>query len=151
LRRLAIAGVLGAFAGNALFTLSQWQNYDLRPVTDLLAVVDAAHGGIADQDFAYAGQFHFAARLQHPVEDIQDNELAGWAAQHPHGVVVEHPARLKAADMRYAMLVQPFRSGWVVVWKAPVLAALRAGRTPEEPAQPTLLYPEGYWRYRAGR
>ena len=150
LRRLALAGVLGAFVGNALFTLSQWQNYDLTPVSSLLASVDRNGQPIANLD-GYNGQYHFLARLRHPVTEIKNAGLSAWAAEHPDGIALAYPRRLTSADTRYAILVQPFRSGWIVAWKAPVLAALHAGHTPEEPAQPTLLFPEDNWRYHHSR
>ena len=53
-----------------------------------------------------------------------------------------------ANDLRYALLVQPFRSSWLVVWPATSLADLRAGLTPPEPARPTRIYPADDWRYR---
>ncbi|HET8900025.1 MAG TPA: glycosyl transferase [Rhodanobacteraceae bacterium] len=147
LRRLAIAGLIGAFAGNALFTLSQWQKYDLRPVSQLLAAADAGDQPIANLA-GYAGQFQFLARLTHPVTELTPAALADWARAHPDGLVIAYPRQLSADDLRYAILVEPFRSDWLVAWRAPVLAALKAGRTPDEPAQATLLYPENDWRYR---
>jgi hypothetical protein len=51
------------------------------------------------------------------------------------------------ADLRYPVFVQPCRSVWLVVWNAPTLAARRRGETPPDPAHPTALYPQDYWRY----
>lgn len=147
LRRLALAGLIGAFVGNAVFTLSQWQNYNLKPTAQLLAAVQREGAPIANIGTQYAGQYQLHARLQEPVRQLQPEQLADWAKQHPNGVILTDPDKLTPADMRYAMLVQPFRSSWVVVWRAPVLAALRAGHTPDEPALPTQLVPQGYWRY----
>ena len=147
LRRLAVAGLVGAFVGNAVFTLTQWQNYNLEPTAQLLASAQARGAPIANMGTQYAGQYQFQARLVNPVQQLGRHQLADWAARHPDGVVLTDPDELDAADMRYAIQVQPFRSGWVVAWRAPVLAALKAGHTPDEPTQPTRLVPEGYWRY----
>ena len=62
-------------------------------------------------------------------------------------LVVDRPEQLSPADLRYALLAQPFRSSWVVIWTASSLADLRAGHTPPEPAQPTQLYPADDRRY----
>jgi hypothetical protein len=36
----------------------------------------------------------------------------------------------------------------MVIWDAPILAALRRGQQPSEPAAPTVLLPApDYWRY----
>jgi hypothetical protein len=67
--------------------------------------------------------------------------LVDFAHAHPNGLIVTHPGQLDANDLRYALLVQPFRSSWVVIWPATSLADLRSGRTPPEPAQPTQIYP----------
>jgi hypothetical protein len=55
---------------------------------------------------------------------------------------VTHPGSLNANDLRYSLLVQPFRSSWIVVWSAPSLAALHTGRAPTEPMLPTHVYPD---------
>ncbi len=151
LRRLAVAGVVGAFVGNAVFTLTQWQSYDLRPTAQLLAQAQARGAPIANIGTQYAGQYQFLARLKNPVRQLQPGQLASWSQSHPDGVVLTDPDTLNSTDMRYAMLVQPFRSSWVVVWRAPVLAAIQAGHSPDEPVQPTRLVPEGYWRYQGAR
>ena len=67
--------------------------------------------------------------------------LQAFAKDHPDGLIVTHPDHLDAATLRYALLAQPFRSSWTVVWPAPTIAALRAGRSPPEPAQPTRVFP----------
>lgn len=148
LRRLALAGLVGAFVGNAMFTLTQWHNYNLAPTAQVLAETQQRGEPIADIGTQYAGQYHFQARLTEPVRQLQPDELADWAARHPEGVVLTDPRQLDPVDLRYAILVQPFRSRWVVVWRAQTLAALRAGDVPDEPLQPTQRVPAGYWRYR---
>ncbi|MDN5923622.1 MAG: glycosyltransferase family 39 protein [Xanthomonadales bacterium] len=146
LRRVALAGLLGIFAANSLFVLTQWQNYDMLPAARLLGHADAAGRPIADLG-QYDGQYHFLGRLQHPIERVQRHDLAWWARQHPDGVVITTPRHLTAADKHYALLVQPFRSDWVVLWDAASLAALRNGQRPPEPARSTQLFPHEYWRY----
>ncbi|MEO6925920.1 MAG: glycosyltransferase family 39 protein [Rhodanobacter sp.] len=140
LRRLALAGLVGVFALNALFTLTLWPHWDLRPAAALLG--DAAQAGHPIANLGnYEGEFHFAGRLTRPITELYGEQaLQDYARAHPDGLVVAHPGKLSAADLRYALLAQPFRSSWVVIWPAASLADLRAGHTPPEPAQPTQVY-----------
>jgi hypothetical protein len=111
-------------------------------------VVDSANQPIGYAG-DYEGEFHFAGRLLHPITILTEGDaLQDFAHAHPNGLIVTHPEKLDANDLRYALLVQPFRSSWVVIWPATSLADLRAGRTPVEPAQPTQIYPSNRWRYR---
>jgi 4-amino-4-deoxy-L-arabinose transferase-like glycosyltransferase len=141
MRRLAVAGLVGTLAFNTLFTLTAWHKYDLTPSTELLAAAEAEHRPIAYVG-AYDAQFHFAARLTRPITEMRGAAaIAAFAQAHPDGVIVTHPEKLGADDRRYALLVQPFRSSWIVIWPAPVLADLQAGRQPPEPTAPTRIYP----------
>ena len=141
MRRLAIAGLIGTLAFNTLFTLTAWHKYDLTPSTDLLAAAEAEQRPIAYLG-AYDAQFHFTARLTRPITEIRgDAAIAAFAQAHPDGLIVTHPEKLTAADRRYALLVQPFRSSWIVIWPAPVLSDVQAGQQPPEPATPTRIYP----------
>jgi 4-amino-4-deoxy-L-arabinose transferase-like glycosyltransferase len=148
MRRLAFAGLIGALALNTLFTLTMWPKYDLDPSAHLLGAADAQHraiGYLGD----YEGQFHFAGRLTQPIEQLQEGaSLQAFARAHPAGLIVARPEHLTPDDLRYPLLVQPFRSSWVVIWPAAALADLRSGNKPPEPPQPTLIYPREDVRYR---
>jgi 4-amino-4-deoxy-L-arabinose transferase-like glycosyltransferase len=141
MRRLAFAGLIGALALNTLFTLTLWPRYDLRPSAHLLGAAEQANRAIGYLG-SYDGQFHFEGRLTRPVSELfSDQAVQDFARAHPDGLIVVHPEKLDARDLRYALLVQPFRSSWLVIWPASSLAELRAGHTPPEPRQPTLVYP----------
>jgi 4-amino-4-deoxy-L-arabinose transferase-like glycosyltransferase len=140
LRRLAFTGLAGTFAIHALFTLALWPSFDLGPVSRLLAAADAEGRAIGNMG-VYEGQYHFAGRLAHPIEHLHKNKsVAAFAAAHPDGLVVVYMSRPSADDLRYALLVQPFRGDWLAVWPAAALADLEAGRTPPEPDHPTQVY-----------
>ena len=140
LRRLAVAGLVGVLALNTLFTLTLWPRWDLRPSAELLGRAEQAGQPLAFLG-SYAGEFHFAGRLTRPITELYGEQaLADYARAHPDALVIDRPEKLTPADLRYALLAQPFRSSWVVIWTAGSLADLRAGRTPPEPAQPTQLY-----------
>ncbi|MGH8211687.1 MAG: ArnT family glycosyltransferase [Rhodanobacteraceae bacterium] len=147
LRRLAFASVVGTAAAYLLFTLTLWPAFNLTPVSRLLAQAQTRGHAIGNLDI-YQGQFHFLGRLMHPIDRLYEGgDLQQWARAHPDGLIVEYPSNLDANDLRYAVFVQPFRSVWLVVWSAPTLAALRRGGKPREPARPTAVYPDDYWRY----
>jgi 4-amino-4-deoxy-L-arabinose transferase-like glycosyltransferase len=147
MRRLAFAGLLGVLALNTLFTLTMWYRFDLDPSAHLLGAADARNQAIGFLG-NYEGQFHFEGRLVHPIAELREGpSLQAFAHAHPDGLVVARPSKLDANDLRYALLVQPFRSSWVVIWSATTLADLRSGLTPPEPAQPTQVYPSPGARY----
>lgn len=149
LRRLAIAGLVGTLALNTLFTLTMWQNFDLRPAAQLLGAADG-EGRAIGYVGNYEGQFHFEGRITRPIERLNEGEsIQAFARAHPNGLIITRPEKLDAADLRYPLLVQPFRSSWVVIWPAASLAAQRAGHTPPEPPHPTRIYQVDAWRYRA--
>jgi 4-amino-4-deoxy-L-arabinose transferase-like glycosyltransferase len=147
MRRVAVAGLFGVLALNTLFTLTLWHKYDLAPAT---AFVSAAQGdnrpiGI---EGSYEGQYHFAGRLSQPITELRDGKsLQDFARDNPNGLIITHPNTLDADTLRYALLAQPFRSSWVVVWPAMTLADLRAHRTPPEPAQPPQVFPSARTQY----
>ena len=141
MRRLAVASLVATLALNTLFTLSLWPKYDLDPSARLLGDADRAQRVIGYVG-NYDGQFHFAGRLQHPITELfGEQAIRDFAKDHPDGLIVDHPGTLENADLRYALLVQPFRSSWMVIWQASSLAEINAGQTPQEPAQPTRIYP----------
>lgn len=167
MRRLAFAGLIGTVALNALFTMGLWYRYDLAPASAFLAQADAAGRPIGNLGTEYNGQYHFAGRLMHPiarinilpgmaaVPDDEDDDvvhdgdsLDDFATHHPDGVIVSYAKHPPAEAFRFAKLIQPARTGWLMIWDAPTLQALQAGRLPLEPTQPTLLYPQDYWRTR---
>ena len=167
MRRLAFAGLIGTVSLNALFTLGLWYRYDLAPASQFLAQADAAGRPIGNLGVSYNGQYHFAGRLMHPIarinvvpgmaapmEDDEDDavhdgdSLDDFARHHADGVIISYAKHPPAEAFRYARLIQPSRTGWLMIWDAGTLAALQSGRAPPEPKQPTLLYPQDYWRTR---
>jgi len=147
LRRIAFASLIGTAAAYGLFALTLYPAFNLEPVSDLLARAQSQGRAIGNLD-VYEGQFHFLGRLTQPIDRLYEgDDLQRWTRAHPRGLVVEYPSNLSAVDLRYPVFVQPFRSVWLVVWNAQTLASLRRGDKPPEPAQPTALYPDDYWRY----
>ncbi|HET7268804.1 MAG TPA: glycosyltransferase family 39 protein [Oleiagrimonas sp.] len=148
--RLAIAGLIGALAINTLFTLAWWPRYNLHPTAQLLSHAQA-RGRTIGFVGSYDGQFHFDGRLKQPLKELYNpTNIEHFVQKHPHGLIVTNPDQLPAKARRYALLIQPFRSGWSVTWPAQTLADIEAGRTPPEPTQPTrIIDPAHPGRYRA--
>jgi 4-amino-4-deoxy-L-arabinose transferase-like glycosyltransferase len=148
LRRLAVAGLIGVLALNTLFTLTVWSRWDLRPIGQYLGDAERAHRSIAYEG-NYEGQFHFEGRLTQPVKELYGAPaVQAFARAHGDGLIVTNPNTLGPDAQRYALLAQPFRSSWLVVWPAATLADLRAGDVPPEPTQPTRIYPASEGRSR---
>ena len=140
MRRLAVAGLVGAFALNALFTFSLWPKYNLDASARLLGEADIAHRPIAYVG-GYDGQFHFEGRLLNPITELYGAQaVTDFARAHPDGVIVDHPEKIDGNALHYALLVQPFRSSWMVIWSAASLGDLYAGKTPPDPSRPTEIY-----------
>ncbi|MDA3912897.1 glycosyltransferase family 39 protein [Oleiagrimonas sp.] len=151
MRRIAVVGLVGSFAANALFSMTLWHNYDLRQASALMARAQAHGHAVASVGYP-EGQFTFRARLSpSPVQLHSKRAILAFAARHPDGLVATYrkgEIGPSAADLRYALLVQPFRGNWLVLWKASTLGAIRSGHTPAEPSAPTRLLPSpDYWRY----
>jgi 4-amino-4-deoxy-L-arabinose transferase-like glycosyltransferase len=167
MRRLAFAGLIGTVALNALFTLGLWYRYDLTPASLYLSQADAAGHPIGNLGVSYNGQYHFAGRLMHPIAKIKlqpgmaaptddddddvvhdGDSLDDFARHHPDGLIVSYAKHPPAEAYRFARLIQPSRTGWLMIWDADTLNALQSGRVPVEPTVPTQLYPLDYWRTR---
>lgn len=149
MRRLAVAGLIATLALNTLFTLAIWPKYDLSPSSRLLGEADVAQHPIGYVG-NYDGQFHFEGRLLHPITELfGEQAVKDFARVHPDALIVDHPEKLDVHALHYALLVQPFRSSWMVIWPAASLADVYSGRTPAEPAQPTRIYPVPDGRYRS--
>ncbi|MGH7144099.1 MAG: ArnT family glycosyltransferase, partial [Planctomycetota bacterium] len=148
LRRIAAASLIGSAAAWALFGAALYPAFDMRPAAKLLSTAEE-HGHTIGNLGLYDGQFEFMGRMTRPIDRLYEGQfLQNWASSHPRGLVIEYPEHLDADDLRYARLVQPYRGTWMVIWSAPILAALRRGQQPPEPSLPTVLLPApDYWRY----
>ena len=106
----------------------------------LLGEADIAHRPIAYVG-GYDGQFHFEGRLLNPITELYGAQaVTDFARAHPDGVIVDHPEKIDGNALHYALLVQPFRSSWMVIWSAASLGDLYAGKTPPDPSRPTEIY-----------
>ncbi len=66
----------------------------------------------------YHGQYIFAGRLTKPIDVIQREDVAAWAASHPSGIVITYPETGPASGPAEPVLVHPYRGRFVVIWQA---------------------------------
>ncbi|UCG97498.1 MAG: glycosyltransferase family 39 protein [Burkholderiales bacterium] len=111
----SVLALLGSYAGigRALF-----DSYDVRPVAQYLAQVQAAGRPIANV-CKYHGQFQFVGRLQEPLHVIrQAREALEWAQANPGGAVVLYSYRPLSHPDAKPEFVQGFKGHEVYVWRA---------------------------------
>lgn len=136
LRRIALAGLVGAVVANGLFTLAWWPAFDLKPAAALLARAQVQGRPIANLE-PYDGQFGFLGRLTRPIQEVSEGGPAqAWAKAHPQGLLVRYSATLPPLDRNSALYVQPFRGVWMSIWSAKEFAG-RPCKT-RDPAARTL-------------
>lgn len=66
--------------------------------------------------YDYIGQYTLAARLQHPVAEIGEDDVSAWARQHPNGVIAGY--RSDAPAQSGALYQGPYRGRTLVIWGA---------------------------------
>ncbi len=138
-RHLALVSLISALMLNLLFTLVLWPRYDITPTARLLHEAELDHRTVAYVG-SYDGQFDFTGRLTRPIVELQRAaDVAAFARQHANGLVITAPDKVPAAARHYAVLIQPFRSDWLVTWPAGTLAAIHSGQQPPAPAQPVRI------------
>lgn len=137
--RLSLAGLVGALTVNTLFTLAVWPRYNLQPTAQLFSRAQANGHALAHAG-DYNGEFNFAGRLTEPVRPVYDNaDIAEFAQGHPRGLLTTTTTTITPTDRRYALLIQPFRTDWLITWRARTYSELQAGHTPDEPDQPARI------------
>ena len=124
---LLVSGYVGL--GRALF-----DSYDVRPVAQHLARVQAAGRPIAHFP-KYHGQFQFVGRLDRPLQVVLDYpELLAWAAAHPDGAVVVYSYRPLTNPSAQPEFRQGFKGREVYVWRAADLRNVSDGWYTGKPA-----------------
>jgi 4-amino-4-deoxy-L-arabinose transferase-like glycosyltransferase len=73
----------------------------------------------ADWAFApnYQGEIGFVARAEHPLANIQKQDLKQWFLEHPKGyALVRHDTRDEVKDYR-EVLFAPYKGKWIGIYK----------------------------------
>lgn len=145
-RHVSVISMVFACLAYLLFAQTFWVQFDLRPAAERIATLQRE--GIPVAYFhIYENQLHYLGRLQHTLYVVKGPGLDQWSAAHPQGRIIHHVASLTPADLRYAELVQPFRSSWLLIEPAETWIQRLRGETPPQPTHPAALYPADYWPY----
>jgi 4-amino-4-deoxy-L-arabinose transferase-like glycosyltransferase len=89
--------------------------FDMGPVSAQLARLEAQGRPIANLG-KYHGQFHFAGRLQHPIDALHSTqEVHNWIGRNPQGVLIRYFPRDADLNAMPHLFAQPYRSGWVAL------------------------------------
>jgi 4-amino-4-deoxy-L-arabinose transferase-like glycosyltransferase len=94
---------------------------DPAPVARYLADLQARQLPLAHLG-KYHAQYHFAGRLEKPIEILDPPGLAAWVQAHPQGRVIAVERR-RAAGPGGPELQAPFRGAWLQVWRGEALLA----------------------------
>lgn len=90
-RRLPALALLGAalYACALCFVSGNlWQRYDVHPIAGEIRKLQERGVPVANNGF-YHAQFHFAGRLERPIDELLEaSEIAPWFAAHPDGVLI---------------------------------------------------------------
>lgn len=120
-----LLGQWGIFHGS-------WPALDLRVPSAVLAQ-EQAHGHPLAVRGNYSGEFSFYGRLTTVVSELSEDELSGWARDHPDGCIILHvdEATPLPLDEVTPLYHAPYRGDVLTMWRAadlvshPELAHLR--------------------------
>jgi len=89
--------------------------YDIRPISAKIKVLQDAGIPLANNG-KYHGQYQFAGRLLHTIEEVHSNQLAAWFDAHPGGRVIFYSESGSDQLSGHADFVQPYGSGTVGIY-----------------------------------
>jgi 4-amino-4-deoxy-L-arabinose transferase-like glycosyltransferase len=113
---LAVLGAL-AFAGLQLSASPiLWRAYDVRPMANAIRQLQSERRPVANLG-TYHAQYHFAARLERPLEELGPQELPQWLATHPEGAVIAYGKGTRLP--RAFLFSQPYLERTAVLLSAP--------------------------------
>ena len=96
--------------------------YQLEQVSDAIWVQQAQGHRVAVTT-QFEDQYPFARHMSRPLELVADDRLQAWARANPRAVLVARHKRLSEEQRAAALVVEPFRRGYAVLWQAATLAA----------------------------
>jgi 4-amino-4-deoxy-L-arabinose transferase-like glycosyltransferase len=112
--------LLGAWA----VTRAAWPAYDVRPMSEQLARIEAAGAPLAIAG-AYHGEYHFHGRLRRRIAPLAPEQVSAWAEANPSGYLLAYYRgdRWPVPGLPEPAFHSRFRSGTMVLWRAAQLAA----------------------------
>jgi 4-amino-4-deoxy-L-arabinose transferase-like glycosyltransferase len=121
IRALSFATLLGMAIVGAGVVPALVPYADPAPVARYLAGLQARQVPLAHLG-KYHAQYHFAGRLELPIEILDPPELAAWVQAHPQGRVIAVERR-RATGPGGPEFEVPFRGAWLQVWRGEALLA----------------------------
>lgn len=105
-------------------THAAWPAYDVRPMSEQLARVEAAGAPLAIAG-AYHGEYHFHGRLRRRIAPLAPEQVPAWAEANPSGYLLAYYRgdRWPVPGLPEPAFQSRFRSGTMVLWHAAQLAA----------------------------
>jgi len=97
-------------------------SYDIRPISAKIKALQDAGIPLANNG-KYHGQYQFAGRLLHSIEEVRFNQLAVWFDTHPGGRVIFYSGPDSDKSLGHADFVQPYRNGTVGIYSREALLA----------------------------
>ncbi len=146
LRFISAISIGSACLAYLLFAQTFWVQFDLKPAAERISELQKSGTAVAHFQ-VYENQFQYLGRLQKPLDIVVAGTLDQWAAAHPQGRIIHASETLTAEDLRYAELVQPFRSSWLFIEPVETWIQRRNGLAPPLPAKQGDRYPRDYWPY----
>lgn len=94
--------------------------YDIRPISAKIKALQDVGIPLAN-DGKYHGQYQFAGRLQHPIDQIRDDNYAQWFDAHPSGLVIIYLSSDEKAPQGRPEFIQPYRGGSIGLYSRQAL------------------------------
>ncbi|ROR32393.1 glycosyltransferase family 39 protein [Inmirania thermothiophila] len=114
---LSLGGQVTALALTGMVLQMLAPFFDPAPMARRVAPLVAAGTPVAWVG-GYHGQLHFAGRIRRPLDEVDRGGTAAWARAHPDGYVVRREENPPQGGAVRPVFVQPYRDGWLVLWRA---------------------------------
>ena len=98
-------------------TQTLWRYFDVEPVARVVADAQE-HGHPVATSYRYQGEYQFLGRLRQPLVELEDPEVAPWAAAHPDGVLITRPRGRETGPSARPLFEAEFRERRLQVWRA---------------------------------
>lgn len=98
--------------------------YDIRPISAKIKGLQDAGIPLANNG-KYHGQYQFAGRLQHPIDEVKNETYAAWFNDHPAGLIIIYmnsEAKIPKSDAEF---IQPYLEGYVGIYSRQALLTAR--------------------------
>jgi 4-amino-4-deoxy-L-arabinose transferase-like glycosyltransferase len=118
-RRIAGAAIVSVCGFFVAFDIGMREPYDLASVGGKLAQFEREGRPLAFEG-DYHGQWTFAGRLQRPVAEVPEAQVAAWLAAHPQGrIVVIYRDRAEIPAGTVVEYSRRYRGSWLAILAAP--------------------------------